>query len=69
MKPWVVLAIALSLSGCFHAPIWPKLVEIRYQAADGKMMSLLCVHETRADTPPVTYECDTKEIRGVGLRK
>jgi len=62
-----VLLLVLSLSDCLPPIKWkaelPKIVEVRYQAIDGRRMSILCVHETRADTPPVTYECDTGERR------
>jgi len=70
MLVWcAVMAALIFLFGCPHTLTLPKLVTIRYQTADGKLMSMLCVHETRADTPPVTYECDVGERLGKGVRK
>jgi len=60
MLAWLV--ILLFLAGCPHAPPLPKVVTIRYLDAAGQRMSIVCVHETRADTPPVTYECDTGQL-------
>lgn len=54
--------LALFFSGCLNSPALPKVVTIRYLDAAGKQMSMVCVHETRADTPPVTYECDIGAI-------
>ena len=58
MRMLCLFALAISLSGCLHASKLPKVIEIRYLSAAGKRMSVICVHETRADTPPITYECD-----------
>jgi len=63
MLAWcAAMAAMIFLFGCLHTPTLPKIVTIRYQDATGIRMSILCVHETRADTPPVTYECDTGQL-------
>jgi len=62
MRILCLFALAVSLSGCLQVPTLPKVVEIRYLDAAGNRMSIICTHETRADTPPVTYECDTGAI-------
>lgn len=58
-----VILLSLSLSGCLDLRTLPKIIEVRYTTDTGARMLLLCLKETRADTPPVTYECDTGEIR------
>jgi len=68
MRTLCAYILAFSLSGCLHAPTLPKVVEVRYQTATGTRMSVICVHETRADTPPVTYECDTEPFLGPARR-
>lgn len=59
----IMLVMALLLSGCLHAPALPKLITIRYVNDVGTRMSMVCVHETRADYRPESYECDTGEMR------
>lgn len=55
------------LTGCMSMDL-PKVVTIRYHP-EMKMSTvysmsflIVCVRETRADTPPVTYECDTGQL-------
>lgn len=64
MLAWcAAMAALIFLFGCLHAPTLPKVVTIHYQDASGQRMSLICVHETRADYRPDSYECDTGEVK------
>lgn len=57
----VVLSLVL-LSACAPKPQYVKLFEFQFVAEDGRRLSVLCLHGSRADAPlPGTYECDIGE--------
>lgn len=58
---WMVPLMAL-LTACTPKPQYVKLYEFQFVAPDGRRLSVICLHGSRADTPlPGTYECDIGE--------
>lgn len=55
----------LLFTACAIQPRYAKLLEFRFVAEDGRRLSVICLHNSRADTPsPGTYECDIgKRVR------
>lgn len=64
MRTLCVFILALSLSGCVHAPTLPKLVEFTYADSAKNLVSMICVRRTTADARHLTYDCDTGKIYG-----
>lgn len=59
---WLVVVLA----GCTQKPQYPKVYEFRFVTQGGVTMSFLCLHNTRANMPSGTYECDLGERLRLG---
>lgn len=58
----VVMLGLLLLTACTPKPQYVKLLEFQFTTEEGRRLSVLCLHGSRADAPlPGTYECDIGE--------
>ena len=61
VKRLLILGL-LFLTACASKPYYAKVYEFQFIAHDGRRLSVICLHGTRADTLlPGTYECDIGE--------
>lgn len=68
MSRCLALLVLVLLTACTPKPQYVKplyeihLFEFQFVAEDGRRLSVLCLHGSRADAPlPGTYECDIGE--------
>lgn len=67
MRRWrehgsLLVIASVLLTGCAIPPQHVKFLEFQFVAEDGRRLSIICLHGSRADAPlPGTYECDIGE--------